>query len=99
MKHLLIILILTATCIAAPKMTYDPNSVIVSPDDANCMRYIVTIDIPKDQHRAMLYLNLSILDIIQQSRFGRLFDGLIEKARMKLIRSYTFDDAKAKLER
>ena len=98
MKHLLIILILTGACIAQdyPQYTMDPNDIVM---DANSVTYTITITVPKEQHRAMLYLNRTIFDMLKRSGFAGLWLKLIPEARAKITQNMDIDDLKAKVER
>ena len=104
MKHLLIILILTVagSCFAInsdpnelPYFEYDPNSIVV---DADTVTVTMTIRIPKNQARALNYLNIDIIDIFQRSTFKRLLQRYIQDAKAKLVAKYTVDELKAKTE-
>ena len=104
MKYLLIILILTITgsCFALnsdpdelPYFEYDPNSVVV---DANSVTVVMTIKIPKNQARALKYLEIDIIDIFQRSTFKRILLRYIKEAKARLVANYTVDELKAKTE-
>ena len=107
MKHLIIILaitILASPCMAwitsnkdyTPIVAYDPNSVIVSPSDPNNVRMTIIIEVPKNQYRAMQYLDLNVIDIFKRSGFKRVWDSLIERAKAKWVKQYTFEQLEAK---
>jgi len=79
-----------------PIMAYDPNAVIVSPSDPNNVRFTVIIEIPKQQYKAMQYLDLNVIDIFTRSGFKRVWDSLIDRAKAKWVKQYTFEQLEAK---
>ena len=104
MKHILIILILASPCFAwitsnpdaTPIVAYDPNSVVESPSDPNNMRFTVIIEIPKQQYKAMKYLDLTMIDMFERSTFKRLWGRIVERARAKWSKRYTIEQLEAK---
>ena len=106
MKKLFLILTLMvvagmALCakIKTPSITYDPNSVIESPTDPNNVTMTIQIEITKEQYAAMQYLNISIVEVVNQRRLLRRLDGLIAEAKAKMTEAIDVNDLKAKLEK
>ncbi len=99
MKHLLTLTVLTislALCFASPIISYDPNSVTVSPDNVTIA---ITIEITKEQYEAMQELDISLIDLIKESGIGIRLDRYIEKAKVLLIKDITIKELKAKIEK
>ncbi|MHC4301334.1 MAG: hypothetical protein ACYS7Y_29040 [Planctomycetota bacterium] len=95
---LLTILLATGLCFAEPKMIADPNSVIQSPDDPDCVRVTVVIELTKEHAKAMKRTGTSLQDVFRLSRVIQVLDELVEKAKADLIKSMNLSDLEKKIE-
>ena len=100
MKRLIIIAIIlvSSLCYAkkpTPIIVYDPNTVIESPTDPNNITITIAVEITKDQYAAMQYLNMTLIDVVRQSKLSRTLDRLISKAKALMVEVWTVTELKA----
>lgn len=91
MKTLTAIIILTliVSVCYAETVTCDPNDIIESPTDPNNMLFTCTIEITKQEYKAMQVLKYDLQKIFRICRFGDKLEGLILKAKTWIIRNDT----------
>ena len=89
------LLFISGMSVAQPTYTCDPNDIVV---DANSVTFTVQITVPKEQYRAMEYLEITLFDMFRRSTFGRLWDRILSQARAKVTENMDLDDLRSKVE-
>jgi hypothetical protein len=105
MKYFLLLLILASPVMAkiitsdpnfVPIVAYDPAKVIESPSDPNNVRFIVYIEISKQQYRAMQYMDYTMIDMFHRTMFRNVWNRIISLARAKWSKRFTIEQLEAK---
>lgn len=103
MKKLIVmslVIILSSVCYAkkTPIIIYDPNTVTESLVDPNNVTITVQVEISKEQYEAMQYLNVTLIDAVDQSGLSRILDGWIDSVKFLLTKDKKISEIKVKLE-
>jgi len=96
MKYLIIILIIAGACYAATYSHEPKKDVFIDPNGFGDVIFTIKVHVPREQYKAMEYMEWTIIDMLNKSSLKRLFDVVIEKARAKWAEKYTITQLKAK---
>ncbi len=94
------IILTCSVCYAqqTPMITYDPNTVIESPNDPNNVILTIVVEITKQQHESMKDLGKTLYGAVVRSALRRILDGWTVQATALLSKEYNYTELKAKLE-
>lgn len=99
---ILSLIVLAAWALSAtrtPIITYDPNSFVESPTDPNNVTVTIQFEITKEQYKAMQHLDISLTEVVAESKLSRTLNRLIVRAKADITQSIDVNDLKTRLER
>ncbi len=78
-----------------PHYEYDPNSVVVGD---STVTVTMTIIIPKNQAKALNFLDMDIVEIFKRSTVSKLLLKYVKEAKSQMVRNFTVEQLQAKTE-
>jgi len=84
-----LIFLAASVCAASPIVTCDPNDNIESPTDPNNVILTCTIEITKEEHKAMQRMRYRLPAVFRKSRFSRTLAAILEEARQSYFKDKT----------